>query len=155
MQDQGHGYEDIAKKTGLGIAYVKDILGMLKNGEERLLEAVLHGKIPVTIATRIAEASDEESQRLLMEAYERKEMNQRTLKAFKRIIDQRRHFGKKYGARVSRGSQRTSAESLVIAYKRETQRQRLMVKKAKFCEVRLLSATAAFMSPVANRYSPR
>ena len=60
------------------------------------------------------------------------------------IIDQRRHFGKKYGARVSRGSQRTSAESLVIAYKRETQRQRLMVKKAKFCEVRLLSATAAF-----------
>jgi ParB family transcriptional regulator, chromosome partitioning protein len=144
MQDQGHGYEDIAKKTGLGTAYVKDILGMLKNGEERLLEAVLHGKIPVTIATRIAEASDEESQRLLMEAYERKEMTQRTLKAFKRIIDQRRHFGKKYGARAGRGSQRTSAESLVIAYKRETQRQRLMVKKAKFCEVRLLSATAAF-----------
>jgi len=58
---------------------VKDILGMLKNGEERLLEAVLHGKIPVTIATMISGASDEESQRLLMEAYERKEVTQKTL----------------------------------------------------------------------------
>jgi ParB family chromosome partitioning protein len=150
MKNQGHGYEDIAQKTGLGAEYVKDILGMLKNGEERLLEAVLHGKIPVTIATMISGASDEESQRLLMEAYERKEVTQKTLGVFKRLIDQRRHFGKNYGPRAGRGVQRTSAESLVSAYKRETQRQRLMVKKAKLCEARLLSASAAFKVLVAD-----
>ena len=69
MQEQGQGFAEIAQKTGLGVEYVKDILSMLKKGEERLLEAVLHGKIPVTIATRISGASDEESQRLLMATY--------------------------------------------------------------------------------------
>src|ERR1019366_5352268 len=99
MKEQGHGHGDIARKTGLGEEYVKDILNMLRNGEERLLEDVLHRKIPVTIAVGISGASDEDSQRLLMEAYERKDMNQKTLAAFKRVLDQRRHFGRNYGPR--------------------------------------------------------
>lgn len=143
MKDQGHSYGEIARRTALGEDYVRDILNMMQNGEERLLEAVLSGKIPVSIAVRITEGSDEEAQRVLMEAYERKDMNQKTLSAFKRVLDQRRHFGRSYGSRRSRGSQRTSAESLVRAYRHESQRQKLMVKKAKLCEVRLLSVSAA------------
>lgn len=144
MKDRGQSSEEIARKTGLSEEYVKHILNLLARGEERLLEAVLHGKIPVTIAIQICGATDEESQRLLMEAYERKELTQKTLSSFRRIVDLRKHLGRQYGQRSSRGSQRTSAESLVIAYKQETQRQRLMVKKAKLCEARLLSASAAF-----------
>jgi len=113
MKEQGHGHADIARKTGLGEDYVKDILNMLRNGEERLLEAVLHGKIPVTIAVGISGATDDEAQRLLMEAYERKEMNQKSLTAFKRVLDQRRYFGRKYGPRHRDSARRTSAESLV------------------------------------------
>lgn len=142
MLEQGQGFAEIARKTGLGEQYVKDILGMLQKGEDRLLEAVLHGKIPVTIATRISGTSDEESQQLLMVAYESKEMNQKSLSAFKRIVDQRRCFGRKYGPRSQR-THRTTAESLVRAYKHEAQRQRLMVKKAKLCEARLRSVSAA------------
>ena len=144
MQDQGNSYAEIARRTALSEDYVKDILNMIRQGEDRLLEAVLNGKIPVTIAVRIAEGSDEQAQRALMEAYERKDMNQKTLTAFKRVLDQRRHFGRSYGSRRSRGAQRTSAESLVRAYRLECQRQKLMVKKAKLCEVRLLSVSAAF-----------
>lgn len=144
MKDQGHGYAMIARKTGLCEEYVRDILNMLAKGEERLLEAVLHGNIPVTIATRIVGASDEASQRLLMEAYEKKELNQKSFGAFRRIVDQRKHFGRGYGPRRNRGSERTTAESLVGAYKRESQRQRLLVKKAKICEAKLLSLSAAF-----------
>jgi len=144
MNDQGHDYENIAGKTGLSAQYVKSILLMLKKGEERLLEAVLHGKIPVTIAIGIAGASDEESQRILMEAYERKEMSQKTLSAFKRVIDQRRYHGRKYGPSKGCAPSRTSAETLVMAYRRETQRMRLMAKKAKLCEARLLSVSTAF-----------
>lgn len=142
MKDQGERVEEIARKTGLGAAYVKDILAMLEKGEERLLEAVLHGKIPVTIATRISGATDDESQRLLVDAYESKEMTQKSLTAFKRIVDQRRHFGRTYGARTQR-SGRTTAESLVRAYRNEAQRQRVTVKKAKICEGRLRSVSAA------------
>jgi ParB family chromosome partitioning protein len=144
MKDQGHSHSDIAAKTGLGEEYVKDILNLLRNGEDRLLESVLHGKIPITIAIGISGASDEQSQRLLMETYERKELTQKTLTAFKRIVDQRRYLGKNYGPRRNSRSNLTTAESLVRAYKLETQRQKLMVKKAKLCEARLLAVSAAF-----------
>jgi ParB family transcriptional regulator, chromosome partitioning protein len=142
MKEQGEGFAEIARKTGLCEGYVKDILCMLEKGEERLLEAVLHGKIPVTIATRISGASDQDAQRLLVDAYEAKEMTQKSLSAFKRIVDQRRVFGRNYGPRSQR-AHRTTAESLVRAYKHEAQRQRLTVKKAKLCEARLRSVSAA------------
>lgn len=142
MKEQGQGFAEIARKTGLCEGYVKDILGMMNKGEERLLEAVLHGKLPVTIAMRICGASDDESQQLLVAAYEAKEVTQKSLSAFKRIVDQRRHFGRTYGPRSPR-THRTTAESLVRAYKHEAQRQRLMVKKAKLCEARLRSISAA------------
>jgi ParB family transcriptional regulator, chromosome partitioning protein len=144
MKDQGHAYAAIARKTGLCEEYVRDILNMLAKGEDRLLEAVLHGNIPVTIAVRIVGASDEESRRLLMEAYEKKELNQKTFTSFRRIVDLRRNLGRGYGQRKSWGAHRTTAESLVEAYKRESQRQRLLVKKAKICEAKLLSLSAAF-----------
>lgn len=150
MQEQGHSHTDIAAKTGLGADYVKSILNLLRNGEERLLEAVLHGKIPITIAVGISGAPDNDAQRMLMEAYERKEMNQKTLHAFRRIVDLRRNFGKAYGQTKSRGGHRTTAESLVRAYRLETQRQKVMVKKAKLCEARLLSVSAAFRVLVAD-----
>ncbi|MDI1320058.1 MAG: ParB/RepB/Spo0J family partition protein [bacterium] len=150
MKDQGHNHIDIAAKTGLGADYVKSILSLLRNGEERLLDAVLHGKIPITIAVGIAGTTDEESQRLLMETYELKEMNQKTLRAFRRIVDLRRTFGKDYGQRRNRSATRTTAESLVRAYRLETQRQMIMVKKAKLCEARLRSISATFRVLVAD-----
>jgi ParB family chromosome partitioning protein len=151
MKEQGHSHGDIAARTGLGEEYVKDILNLLRTGEERLLEAVLHGKIPITIAIGIAGTSDEQSQRLLVETYDRGDLNQKTLSAFKRIVDQRRYFGKGYGPRKNhRGPGRTTAESLVRAYKLESQRQKIMVKKAKLCEVRLLSVAAAVTVLVAD-----
>ena len=55
------------------------------------------------------------------------------------------YLGKAYGQHQREGGpRRTSADSLVLAYRQETQRQKLMVKKAKLCESRLLSTSAAF-----------
>lgn len=150
MQDQGHDNKDIAAKTGLGIEWVKDILILLRKGEDRLLEAVLHGKIPLTIAVGIAGAPDDDSQKVLMEAYERKEFTQKTLRTFRRIVDLRRAVGKNFPQRTMRGASRTTAESLVRAYQLETQRQKILVKKAKLCEARLLSISAAFRVLVAD-----
>ena len=144
MKDQGHSPANIAAKTALGVEYVKDILNLLARGEERLLEAVLHGHIPITIAVGISGAPDEESQRLLMEAYERKEMTQKTLRAFRRIVELRRVVGKGFGQRRRQGPGRTTAESLVRAYRLETQRQKIMVRKSKLCEAKLLAVSAAF-----------
>lgn len=150
MKDQGHDHHAIAAKTGLGADYVKNILSLLRNGEDRLLEAVLSGRIPITIAVGISGVADDDAQRVLMEAYDRKEMTQKTLRAFRRIVELRRTCGKSYGNRKNPGSTRTTAESLVRAYRLETQRQKIMVKKAKVCEARLLAASAAFRVLVAD-----
>ena len=43
LRDQGYDKKDIAQKTGLSPEYVQGILYLLKNGEERLLMAVVAG----------------------------------------------------------------------------------------------------------------
>jgi ParB family transcriptional regulator, chromosome partitioning protein len=144
MKEQGHSAADIAAKTGLCEGYIKLILGLLRNGEERLLDAVLQRRIPIAIAIKISGMSDEDAQRIMMEAYEKKEMNQKTLTAFRRVVEQRKFFGRTGSLRSKNGANKPSVESMVLAYKRESQRQRLLVKKAKICEVRLLAMSAAF-----------
>jgi len=145
MEKQGQPKSEIAVKTGLSEQYVGDVLMLLRHGEERLLDAVLHGRIPITIATQIAGVSDEDSQKALMEAYESKELNQKNLRAFRKLVEQRRFFGRGADSadRGSRKRSRTSAAGLVQAYKRSVEKQRLFVRKARSCESRLLSMAAA------------
>jgi ParB family chromosome partitioning protein len=144
MKDQGQDCASVARKTGLSEDYVKHVLTMLKNGEERLLEGVLHGVIPVSVAMQIASSPDQESQKILVEAYQGEGMNQKSVATLKRILDHRRNFGRNYGPRPRAGAPRTPAQSLVQAYKEESQRQRVLVRKDKLCEARLLSLSAAF-----------
>jgi ParB family transcriptional regulator, chromosome partitioning protein len=150
MHEQGNSLAEIARKTGLVEGYLQGILKLLNQGEERVLDAVLHGRLPITIAVSIAGQDDDASQRMLLEAYERKEMKQATLSTFRKLLDQRKSFGRGYAKEAARGRKRTSADGLILAYKRETQRQRLMVRKAQAAESRLLSLTAAFKALLAD-----
>lgn len=150
MHEQGNSLEEIARKTGLAEHYLQGILKLLRQGEERVLDAVLHGRLPITIAVSISGLDDEASQRILLEAYERKEMKQATLSRFRKLIDQRKSFGRGYSKEGHRARKRTSADGLILAYKRETQRQKLMVRKAQAAESRLLSLTAAFKALLAD-----
>lgn len=152
MHEQGNSTEDIARKTGMTESYLQGILKLLKHGEERVLDAVLHGRLPITIAVSIAGLDDEGSQRLLHEAYERKEMKQVTLSRFRRLLEMRKSFGADYSkdSRARARRRTTSADTLILAYKRETQRQHLMVRKAKATERRLLALSAAFKALLAD-----
>ena len=143
MKEQGNSVEAIARKTGLSDHYLVGILKLLEQGEERVLDAVLHGRLPLSIAVTIAGISDEEAQKLLVEAYERKAMKQVTLRVFRRLIDMRKTFGKSYESGRRQGQKRTTVDGLILAYKQETSRQRIMVTKAKICEARLRTTVAA------------
>ena len=151
MHGQGNSLDEISRKTGLSAPYLEGILKLLNHGEERILDAVLLGRLPITIAIQIAGVDDEAAQRMLVEAYERKAMKQSTLSTFRRLLDQRKSFGKTYtnDARL-RARRRTTADGLILAYKQETQRQKLMVRKARACESRLLSLGAAFRALFAD-----
>lgn len=151
MHEQGNSVEEIARKTGLADKYLQGILKLLEQGEERVLDAVLLGRLPITIAVHIAGVDDEAAQRILVEAYEKKAMKQASLSTFRRLLEQRKSFGKTYGSDAKmRARRRTTADGLILAYKQETQRQKLMVRKARACESRLLSLAAAFRALMAD-----
>ena len=53
---------------------------------------------------------------------------------------------------MNRRKSRTSAEGLVNAYRRESQKQKLMIKKARVCEAKLLFVVTAFSKLMANEH---
>ena len=59
LRDKGFDKKTIAQKTGLSTEYVKDVLYLLQNGEERLLMAVESGRIPLNAAMSIFDSSDD------------------------------------------------------------------------------------------------
>jgi len=143
MKEQGNSVEAIARKTGLSDHYLGGILKLLEQNEERVLDAVLHGRLPISIAVSIAGISDAAAQQLLVEAYERKAMKQVTLSIFRKLIEQRKTFGKSYDETRRPPRKRTTVDGLILAYQQETHRQRMMVTKAKICESRLRTTGAA------------
>ena len=82
LRDRGYSADLIIQKTGLSPKYVRDIVFLLEQGEERLIEGVQRGTIPLTTALEIARASANDPQnangeggesnlgQLLHEAYE-------------------------------------------------------------------------------------
>jgi ParB family chromosome partitioning protein len=68
----------------------------------------------------------------------------------KRLLDQRHFFGKSLSSGGHSTRRRQTAEDLVYAYQKESQRQKLMVKKAKLCEAKLVFVQAAFKQLLTN-----
>lgn len=144
LRNEGYSNVQIGKKLGIADSMVGGFIALNKAGEERLLEAVLNNRIPLGVAMDIAKADTPELQRELLNTYESKQLNQFAIRTVKRLIDQRRYAGKgRDGSRRSR-SRLSSAESLINAYKRESQRQKLMIKKAKICDAKLVFIVSAF-----------
>ena len=141
LRKRGYTIGEIASKTDFSDEYIHAICFLLEHGEERLLAAVDRGMIPPTVAMEIARAKDNDIQKALADAYERKALPGRQVLAIRRIIEQRSTSGKMMKGASSRGPRttpRVTAEALVRAYRKETERQRLLVKKAGITQQRLL-----------------
>ena len=54
LRKRGYSADVVIQKTGLSPKYVKDIMFLLEQGEERLIEGVQRGFIPLTTALEIA-----------------------------------------------------------------------------------------------------
>ncbi len=150
LKSQGYNQHEISKKLDVSDTTVKGLMTLKKAGEERLLEAAITGKIPLWVAIDIAKTDTIETQRELLKAYESKQLNYLSIRTVKRLIEQRRLIGKQRGGGRSGRQSKTSVESLVSAYRRESQRQKLMIKKAKVCDARLGFIVTAFNKLLAD-----
>ena len=145
LRDRGYTPAQIARKIDMAKSYVMGVSHLLKHGEERLVAAVEQGKVPLSVAMQIASADEEGVQRILCEAYEGETLRGKKLQIVRRLIEQRRIRGK----RIAQGSRKpgehiSSAEALIGVYRREADKQRLLVKKAQLTEARLLFIVSAF-----------
>ena len=139
------GYDDpeIARKTGLTIEYVRGVIGLLENGEHRLLRAVESGHVPVSIAVEIAEADDADVQNILQQAYEKKLLRGRKLMEAKRLIEQRRRRGKGFKINGQKREQPLTSTALIRAYREGVDRKRVLIRKSNATRDRLIFLTEA------------
>jgi ParB family chromosome partitioning protein len=143
LRNRGYSAEVIIEKTGLSPKYVKDIVFLLDKGEERLIEGVQRGNIPLTTALEIARASETAADGetnlgdLLQEAYENGQLKGRQIIEAKRLIEKREAHGPA-SPLATRFKPPASSYSLVRTYQKEVERQRKMVLKAEHAHQRLL-----------------
>jgi ParB family chromosome partitioning protein len=150
LKTLGYNHHQISQKLDVSDTTVKGLVSLKNAGEERLIEAAITGKIPIWVAVDIAKTDTLETQRELLKAYENKELDYLSLKYVKGLIEQRRLIGKHRAGKGLGAKSKTSVESMVSAYRKESQRQKLMIKKARVCDARLSFIVTAFNKLLAD-----
>lgn len=154
LRKRGYIDREIAEKIGASPEWVNMMVQLLERGEQRLVEAVDAGTIPISIAIEIARADDEAIRQLLAEAYTQGKLTGPKLIKMRRLIEQRTRRGKRlsenqFGKKLKRA--KTSA-SLVRIFQQEADRQRLLVKKAEVTQTRLLFVVEALKALRADEH---
>jgi ParB family chromosome partitioning protein len=137
LRGAGYSPAEIARKTALSAEYVGQVARLLETGERRLLAAVESGTIPLSVATQIAEAEDEDVQAALTSAYEQGLLKGRNLIAARRVVQERRRAGKAISAGDKEAPRRLSAEALVKAFEQDSGRKQALIRRSEDTEAAL------------------
>ncbi|MBA4173564.1 MAG: chromosome partitioning protein ParB [Hyphomicrobium sp.] len=142
LRKRGYTEAEISRKIGITSSWVSMIVTLLERSEERLLSAVETGLIPISLAMEISRAESEEAQNLLLDAYETGKLRGKKLASVRRLLDLRMRGRSKSitsGKFGRKGTNRKlTAGDLMQVYQRESEKQRLLVKKSDFTQTRLL-----------------
>jgi ParB family chromosome partitioning protein len=155
LRQRGYSIEEIALKTDFSEEYVSALCHLMDHGEERLLAAMERGIVPPSVAMEIVRAKDGEVQQALTEAYEKKVLPGNQVLAIRRIVEQRNRLGKTiYGLNSPPPAVRkkVTADHLIRSYRKETDKQKLMVKKATLAQSRLLFVVNALKRLLADEH---
>ncbi|MEY9634114.1 ParB family chromosome partitioning protein [Bradyrhizobium japonicum] len=139
MRQRGYEFDEIARKAGLTVEYVRGVSCLLEGGEQGLLRAVEAGQMPVSVAVLISQAQDSDIQDVLQQAYEGKLLRGQHLLAAKKLIEQRRGRGKGYktGPRRADGTP-LSSNALLRAYRQDVDRKKVLIRKSNGTKARLI-----------------
>jgi ParB family chromosome partitioning protein len=149
LKTRGYTAEQISAKIDLDRAYVCSITHLLDRGEERLIDAVERGTLPLSIAVRISAATDLDVQQALREAYESGGLRGQKLISVKRLLAQRAKDGKALTPQRV-GPKRLNAQAVIRAYKSATAEQRAFRARANRTQERLLVITSALRQLLAD-----
>lgn len=153
LSKRGYTDREVAAKLGISASYVKMLVNLLEQGEERLVAAVETGLIPVSFAIDIARADSTSIQNLLMDAYQEGKVKGKKLAAIRRMLEQREKRNPKVpdtglGRRSPRRT--TTPAELLRVYQREAEKQRILVKKSDVTQTKLLFVVEALKDLLAD-----
>ena len=145
------GYEpaEVARKLGMHITYIHQLVNLLDHGETQLLRDVEMHRVPLTVAITIATGADAEIQRALSDAYQNGELRGEKLETVKRIIA-RRSPGSENTSQPTAESKKVTTATLIKEYRRHTERHRALVQRAVVARRRILMATSAMKRLLAD-----
>jgi ParB family chromosome partitioning protein len=142
LRERKYKADEIARKIGLDRTYIHGIIHLLEHGEEGLAQAVEAGRLPISVAVKIATGNDHEVQQALAEAYENGDLRGDKLRSARRVISLRIAKLRKAG-KIAQTRRKLTGEGLVREYKDRMREQRQLVKKANLTKERLLLLISA------------
>jgi ParB family transcriptional regulator, chromosome partitioning protein len=142
LRERKYKAEEIARKLGLDRTYINGIIHLLEKGEEGLAQAVEAGRLPISVAIKIATGNDHEVQQALAEAYENGDLRGDKLRMARRVISLRIAKMRKAG-KLAQTRRKLTGDALVREYKDRMREQRQLVQKANLTKERLLLLTSA------------
>ena len=153
LKKRGYSTAQIATKTDLLPDYVRGVIRLLEHGEVRLISALEKGLVPLSIAMLIADSDDADVQKALQKAYQDNQLRGRKLIAVKHLVELRKRRGKgHYQIRSTLRARALSSEALVRAYRKEVDRQRLLVHKAEIAHSKLIFVIEALAKLIADEH---
>jgi ParB family transcriptional regulator, chromosome partitioning protein len=152
LHEKGYEAPAICQKTGLSPEYVNTLLMLIILGEDRLLAAIQKGSIPITAARDIVSAGNDDKalQGVLQDAYESGQLRGRPLLEVRRLLQLRQTLGKSLARKSPRKRSGVTTTSLVRAYQKEVERQRMVVRKGSLTQQRLLLIVSAMRQLVSD-----
>ena len=135
---------------------MNNITFLLERGEERLIEGVQRGQIPLTTALEIARAAntDKELGTVLQQAYESGQLRGRQLIEARRLVDKREELGPgvAHGTMLKgAAAPALSPSSLVRTFQKEVARKKQMVvKHAAYISWQFISESAPATNPATH-----
>jgi ParB family chromosome partitioning protein len=148
---RGYSSDQIASKLALSESYMRTLFTLIEGGETRLVAMVESGKIPITVATEIANGTPQDVQRALTEAYEKGDLRGPKLKAARRLIKVRTTNEKSRIPNTQSKSPMTAREAM-LEYQRHTHSQRALVQRADIVRERLILLATATRQLLADEH---
>lgn len=146
LHDNHYSVSEIAKKIGVSYEWISQIMKLITRGEERLINAVEAGKMPLNIAVQIVETPESEIQQAMQDAYDKGLLRGHSLKEIQLLLERRITSGKT----MKTGAHKKSARDVGKIIEQEMERKRTLVIKARRVEEELLFFQDSFKALVAD-----
>jgi len=144
LRQRGYDERAIATKLGVTYSWVNMLAQLLDHGEERLVDAVESGVMPVALAVDISRSDEPGEQQALIDAYAHG-LKGRKLSAVRRVLQQRAQYGKathKAGSNTGR-QPRLTPRYLQQIYRKEVEKQTLITRKLDFTHSKVMFVVQA------------